>query len=64
MVLFYIRLFALQCLMAKNEKSLDASKILSTEIKHPLKWELQTKTQSENSPPPVKNQAHFEKNKS
>jgi hypothetical protein len=29
MVLFYIRLFALQCIMSKNEKSLDVPKILS-----------------------------------
>jgi hypothetical protein len=28
MDLFYIRLFALQCLMPKNEKSLDVPKIL------------------------------------
>jgi hypothetical protein len=29
MDLFYIRLFALQCLMSKNEKILDVPKILS-----------------------------------
>ena len=33
MVLFYIQLFALQCLMSKNEKSLDVPKILSARWK-------------------------------
>jgi hypothetical protein len=36
MVLFYIRLFALQWLMSKNEKSLDMPKILSA------RWEFES----------------------